>query len=172
MISNIFYINDWANNTSYTKNSIVKYNNFYYYSVSDHTSSSAFSTDLSNGKWMGFVIINNESKPYFNWRPDYKYNIIVEPKVLSIQFGDGYTQDLQDGINNTLLKIDLTFSNRKYAEYSAILHFLHSRNGSEKFYFVPPAPYAISKKFVCLKWTPTQNFYDDYTISATFEERV
>lgn len=171
-MANIYSIDNWASSTLYIKHSIVLYNSRYYYSFIDHTSSSSFITDLSAGKWVGVLNYNNEDKPYFTWSPDYGYSFDIQPIVNTIQFGDGYAQDINNNLNNTLLKIDMSFNDRNIKEYTAILHFLHTRSGSEKFFFVPPSPYSVVKKFICKNWTPSQQFYDRYSIKVQFEERV
>lgn len=171
-MANIYSIDSWTSSYLYTKHSIVLYSNKYYYSNIDHTSSSSFSTDLANGKWVGILNHNNEDRPYFTWIPDYGYSFDIQPIVNTIQFGDGYAQDVNSNLNNILLKIDLSFNDRDLKEYTAILHFLHSRNGSEKFFFVPPSPYSVVKKFICKNFTPSQQFYNRYSIKAQFEERV
>lgn len=168
----IYNIDNWAASTSYVKNKIIYVNSLYYYSTVAHTSSSSFSTDLTAGKWGGVLSYNNLLKPYFFWKPDYGYNLDIEPVVNTIRYGDGYVQDLNTNINNILLKINLSFTNRCLEEHSAILHFLDSRKGSEKFYFVPPAPYSVVKQFICKQWTPSQEFYNSYSVKLVMEERV
>jgi phage-related protein len=85
--------------------------------------------------------------------------------------GDGYEQILADGINNILLPFDVSFEDRGIDEYAAILHFFQNRAGVEKFYFVPPAPFNVLKRFICQEWNATQSFYDKYTITAKFDEK-
>lgn len=167
----IYSVNNWATATLYKKNAIVINNNFYYYAKQTHTSSN-FASDLNNGLWDGVINYAGVQYPYFFWKTSYDYNTDVSPLVKSIKYGDGYSQDIADGLNNILLPINLNFDDRGLDETTAILHFLHARNGTERFIFVPPAPYNISKKFVCQKWSSTQKFVERYKISAIFEERV
>src|SRR5690606_20747411 len=115
---------------------------------------------------------NSQTRPYFEWKISYGYNLERKPNVRNIQYGDNYIQTLSDGINNNLLKINLEFNDRNLSEYRAILHFLETRAGYEKFFFIPPVPYNTIKLFVCQEWTPTQTFYDKYSINCRFEERI
>lgn len=171
-MSDIYSIPNWATATLYDKNAIVLVGNLYYYSVLPHTSGSTFATDLTAGRWNGILNTDNDQKPYFFWRCSYNYSVPIKPSVKKIQFGDGYIQTFADGINNTLLIFDMQFNDRDLAEYTAILHFFATRAGSEKFYFIPPAPFNVVKQFICSEWTPTQLFYDKYSISAKLEERI
>jgi len=169
-MATIYTTDAWAASTTYVKNSKIIINNNYYYSLIGHTSTSSFTTDLTNGKWGGILVSNGESKPHFIWTPDYGYSFDIEPTVSVIQFGDNYAQYINTNINNILLKGNLTFSNRDINEYTAILHFLDARRGSEKFFFVPASPYNVTKKFICKSWKPTQQFYNNYSVQCEFQE--
>jgi phage-related protein len=170
-MGDIYSINNWATATLYEANAIVLVGNLYYYATARHTSGT-FAIDLNAGKWNGILNYSGEQKPFFFWKLSYGYSLPIKPVVKNIQFGDGYSQTFSDGINNILLNFDVSFSDRSLAEYTAILHFLTTRAGAEKFFFVPPAPFNIIKQFVCLEWNPTQTFYDKYSIGAKFEERI
>ncbi len=165
---NIYSIPVWQATADYKKNNIVKYGSYYYYALNNHSSATVPSSDTTN--WGGVISNGNETKPYFIWSPSYNYEINIQPKVKTIIFGDGYSQDIKDGINNILLVFDLVFEGRTLDEYSAILHFLHKREGYESFFFTPPQPFGNLKKFKCKKIVPTQKFYNNYDIRATFEE--
>ena len=173
MAVDIYTIPDWGPLVTYRKNDIVTNGGKFYYSTVNHISDpSDFNNDLNQGKWGGNITFNGEEKPFFIWKPSYNYSATVQPNVKTIRFGDGYSQDVKDGINNILLVFDFNFENRDLKEYSAILHFLHSRAGYEKFFFIPPQPYGVVKKFICKEWTPSQQFIDNYSIRAKFEERA
>lgn len=171
MANNIYNISNWEDATQYLVDDIVLYDNFYYYCRTKHTSSSSFSTDYNNNLWKGKLSYQGKIRPYFEWESSYNYNIDIKPKVKKIEF-DGYIQDVPNGINNILLPINLSFEERTLKETSAILHFLSARNGSERFYFIPAAPYNIVKIFVCQQWNSTQVFLDNYSTTALFEERT
>lgn len=145
--------------------------NFYYASRA-FTSSSNIQIDINNGNFVGIINFNSINKPYFTWRSSYKFNNDSVPRIRKIQLGDGYIQRASDGINNILMNITFPFSNIDINQYTAILHFLTTRKGVESFVFVPPAPHNIQKLFVCEKWTHTQDFYNNYSINATFMETV
>lgn len=164
----IFEISDYDNGTTYYRNDIVKYsNNFYYLNVE---SAVGVTPAVSSSTWGGLVSSNGETKPEFIWTPSYNLTIAVEPKVKSIRFGDGYEQRFADGINNSLLNLDLTFEKRNTKEATAILHFLQARKGFESFYFTPPEPYSTRKKFVCRRWDSSIQFFNNYSVKVNIEE--
>lgn len=166
MAISIFEITDWVANTAYTKNAIVKYNNYYYYAKQDLASNPSFNTD----SWGGVITVNAVTKPHFFWVPAYNTTFDVSPRVKIIQFGDGYEQRVKDGVNNVLLKIDLIFDNLDFREAAAICHFLYARNGTDSFYFTPPSPYSTLKRFVARNYQHRLISYDNHQISAKFEE--
>jgi|10_taG_2_1085330.scaffolds.fasta_scaffold01081_5 phage-related protein len=141
----------------------------YYYSKRDHTSSTAPFNDSTN--WAGFTTDNNsEYYPHFIWTPSYPVSANQTPRMRAIVFGDGYEQRAQDGINNILLNLSLSFGLRDANQTRAILHFLEARQGTDQFLFTPPDPYSKQKLFVCKAWASNYNFFDNYDITATFEE--
>ncbi len=175
MSTSIFEVPDWANSTQYLKNDIVKSNGFYFYANRDHTShpSQTFEQTYTADKllWLGRGEDNGGLyKPKFQWIPSYNSDSEFEPRVKTLKFGDGYEQRLKDGINNSLIKMNLTFEGRSIQESAAIIHFLETREGVEAFLFIPPAPYNSQRKFKCPRWRHSLKFYNNHTITAYFEE--
>ena len=173
MSLSIYSIPDWEASTNYKVNDIVKNGSFFYYALINHTSTASFASDLSSLYWGGVTPDDNGiSKPHFIWVPSYGSNVNNQPKVKTMQFGDGFQQRVRDGISNILIKIDLSFESRSYEEATAILHFLFAREGVESFMFTPPQPYNRKKRFVCNSWEDVRTFYNSLTIRAQFEEVV
>lgn len=170
MSASIFGDFSWIAGKLYNKNDIVLNGSYYYYALQAHVSAPAFITDYNNNLWGGVITYNGITKPHFIWKSSYNHSNENQPRLKKIQFGDGYSQSLQDGINNILMQQTLPFENIDLNEYTAILHFLYYRFGSESFVFVPPAPFGIMKLFKCEKWTNVQAFYNNYTINAIFTE--
>lgn len=168
MSNNIYSIPTWAASTNYNRHDIITTNNLFYYAVLSHDSSSSFATDLAAIKWVGYIQDNNESKPFFTWRPAYNHSTESEPKIKEVKFGDGFSQRSPDGINNILPVFNLEFEG-DLNEVTAILHFLSQRAGHESFVWLPPAPYGSSARFICKKWSNVQPFYNNYKIQASFE---
>lgn len=169
--NNIYNIPSWAASTNYSRNDIVVNSNLYYYANSAHLSSSLFSTDLTNNKWLGYVTDRGEQKKYFTWLPAYNHPATNQPRVKKIQLGDGYFQLIPDGISNILPSYDLEFE-CDLNEASAILHFLENCNGTESFIWLPPLPRGIISRWTCSQWSDSQPFYNNYKIQARFDRSV
>jgi len=124
--------------------------------------------------WGGYINITIDGattvEPLFLWSPSYNVSTSHQPKIKSIQFGDGYEQRIKHGINNNKLDLNLSFEGRSELEATAILHFLSAREGYQYFYFKPPAPYSRIKKFVCKTFNSTFVFADNYNVQANFLE--
>ena len=137
-----------------------------------NTSSININSDINNGLIIGYIIDQNENKPYFIWIPSYNISADFQPKIKSIKFGDGFEQISPDGINNNLFVENIEFNNRDLNETTAILHFLYYRQGAESFVWITPAPLVNQFRFKCKQWNYKQNFYNNYNIIAKFEQSV
>tara|TARA_Y100000310_G_C20647530_1_gene797475 strand:+ start:877 stop:1413 length:537 start_codon:yes stop_codon:yes gene_type:complete len=176
-MGSIYNISTWAQTpTTWKKNAITKdpsVSTRFWYSLQDNNTSLT-EPAVGDGLWNGNinVTINGTTtiQPYFFWAPSYNISTAHEPKINSIQFGDGYEQRLKDGINNTPLNFTLSFEGRDEDEAAAILHFLHARQGFGAFYFKAPAPYSIIKKFVCKRFNSSFIFADNYNIQCELQE--
>lgn len=171
-MADIYTIPIWVTGTIYEEDAIVLVGAVYYYSTVRHLSGATFAADLASDRWSGVLVNDSLKRPYFRWKSSFKYSLNVKPSVRKIQFGDGYVSEFTDGINNIMLPFDAVFENRNLYQYTAILHFLTTRAGVEKFYFIPPSPFNVIKTFICSEWTASQQFYENYTITAKFEERA
>ncbi len=169
-MANIFDISDWDSATTYRMHDIVKYGNYYYYSLTDNNLSQD-PTVLNTVYWGGTNTDDHGViKPIFLWKPVYGSNINHEPLVKLVKFGDGYEQRIADGINNSLLKFDMNFEGKTEREARAILHFLHARNGTESFLWTPTAPYDKQMIFVCRNFTTNPVFFGNFAIRASFDQ--
>ena len=104
----------------------------------------------------------------FFWKPSLGMTVSQNARLQEIVLKNGYTQLYNDGINESLLELNLTFKNREDDEARAILHFLEQKLGYLPFSFTPPAPYNKLKNFVCEEWSHTYNHKNSHTISAKF----
>ena len=177
MSTSIYNIQSWAQNTQYRKNDIVKNGSTYYYAKEDHVSSSSHAdineTIAANPSlWGGTAIdpYNGATKPQFIWTPSYSSDVSLSPRVKIIKFGDGYEQRITDGINTILINIDFLFDGRSIEETTAILHFFYEKAGVKSFLFTPSPPHNIIKRFVCRNWSHQNQFYNNHSIKAKFEE--
>ncbi|HCA18684.1 MAG TPA: phage tail protein [Alcaligenes faecalis] len=90
-------------------------------------------------------------------------------RILSAQLGDGYVQEVGDGINNETRSWPLQFAGYE-GEIKPIRDFLRRHQGFRPFYWTPPmeleAGLFIARE---VKLRPMGG--KTYTLSATFEER-
>lgn len=103
----------------------------------------------------------------FTWSP------LIEPqgtgkfRTRTAQFGDGYKQQVADGLNAESQTWPLTF--RGSAAYVApILAFLRARQGYQSFYWTPPL--GQQALFTCSEYGITPHGAERYTLTATFEQ--
>lgn len=104
--------------------------------------------------------------------PDRYFSSIIEPKIIEIKFGDGYSQRNPAGINNITERWDLVFKNKLYTQGRVIENFLRHREG-ESFTWTPPGREEV--RVICKNWrlevinygvVDSESFC---TVSATFE---
>jgi|10_taG_2_1085330.scaffolds.fasta_scaffold00617_5 phage-related protein len=177
-MGSIYNIASWddSGTATYPKNSIVKTSDGkFWYALQDlDANTSTEIPAVGSAYWNGYTNVTvggtATAESYFFWTPSYNIQVSHTPRVKSIQFGDGYEQRIKDGINNDLLNIQLSFENRTQAEATAILHFLHSREGFGAFYFKVPAPYSMIKRFVCKEFNSNFIFDDNYSIQCKLGE--
>ena len=96
----------------------------------------------------------------------------IQPRVLKVQFGDGYEQRIQDGINNLKQEFSVTFNNRPKAEIDDIVAFLNNKAGTTAFNFTYPDSNAgggeTTIKVVCEDWSQRYSYDDFYSASMKF----
>ena len=100
--------------------------------------------------------------------PTYGTRKTNSPIVKTTQFGDGYQQRVQFGLNQNPKVFSLTF-NVIETDADNIETFLDPRGGTESFDFTPPGE-TSSSKFICRSWTKSMPYNNRATINATFEE--
>ena len=102
--------------------------------------------------------------------PTYGTRKTNQPNTRTTQFGDGYQQRIQFGLNQDPKVFNLTF-NVSETQADQIEDFLDLRasetNGS--FDFTPPGE-TSSSKFVCENWSKSIPYSNRATIQATFRE--
>jgi len=167
----------WSGGTPYNKYSIVLgSDNRHYYSVIDSNSANNPTTLVNLGvSWDGYISLNGTLVPDFWWKPSYNTKVSATPRVKINQFGNGYQQRIQDGLNTNLLDFQLVFENRSENETVSILHFLHQRNGQQSFIYNLPTIYAkstsnLNTRFICPEWISSYASYNNYNIEARFQE--
>jgi phage-related protein len=101
----------------------------------------------------------------FTWVPKIESAKETTYRVMRAQFGDGYRQQVKDGLNNAGRTWSLSFTGTA-AYIDAIEAFLDTRGG-EPFLWAPPGkPVAL---YTCEAQSRTEHGLGRATISATFE---
>lgn len=102
----------------------------------------------------------------FNWVP------LIEPqgkttlRVRKAQFGDGYMQQVGDGINNIVKSWPLTFRGRS-ATINPIAAFVEAHIGVS-FFWTPPL--GVQGYYSCEGHTLTPHGGDVYTLALTLDQ--
>jgi len=75
----------------------------------------------------------------------------LQPRVLKAQFGDGYEQRAQDGINTGLKTWNVTWANISHIQLKALYDVLYAKAGWQKFTWTQPPPFAVegSLTWIC-----------------------
>ncbi|WP_152047181.1 phage tail protein [Aureimonas psammosilenae] len=92
-----------------------------------------------------------------------------EVKLLTVQFGGGYTQTTGDGINHIRKVRELTWEALYPEEHAEIIAFLEERAGYKTFYFQLQHD-AKPVKWTCEKWSSTTVSGDYFRLNATFRQ--
>ncbi|BAQ93772.1 phage minor tail protein L [uncultured Mediterranean phage uvMED] len=100
--------------------------------------------------------------------PTYGITKSSAPNVRAIQFGSGYQQRAQFGINQNPKVYELTFEVSE-TDADTIESFLDARAAVESFTFTPPGE-SSSGKFICRQWSKSIPYLNRATITATFEQ--
>lgn len=103
----------------------------------------------------------------FTWAPAPGARQTKAPRVATAQFGDGYQQRAQRGINNTTRVWELEFP-RETLVIDAIEDFLSARAAVESFAWTPPK--GPAGRWLCKTWSQEALVGTDQTLTATFEE--
>lgn len=106
--------------------------------------------------------------PTFTWNADPDTQGSFEFAVLSAQFGDGYEQTAEDGINNEKQSWPLVFS-RPAAEATQIRDFLRATKGTAAFLWTPPL--GAEGTYKCKAFQMKAQDLNNYVVSALFEEK-
>ena len=101
--------------------------------------------------------------------PSYGSKPQVEFRILSADFGEGYTQRVGDGLNTKIEKWDMTWNNLTTGEKDVIINFLDAREGAEAFNFTMPGK-SSSEKWICNRYQATPTNPSFFSISAEFEK--
>ncbi|WP_414451292.1 phage tail protein [Burkholderia sp. 22PA0099] len=103
----------------------------------------------------------------FSWSPALGGQGDTTWSVREAKFGDGFTQRVEDGINNESDSWQLTFRGRRDV-VMPIREFLRKHRGARAFFFTPPG--GEQGLYVCKAMSRVFNTATVFTITATFEQ--
>lgn len=103
----------------------------------------------------------------FNWIADNGATGESQYRTRSVQFGDGYSQSVGDGINSKTQIWPLSFTKNR-VDSEAIIAFIDQHQGYKAFQWAPPLGTASLWKVTQSTNTPLGGGI--YRISATFEQ--
>ena len=104
-------------------------------------------------------------------RPDKGLTRQSTPRVLRVQFGDGYEQRVAEGLNPMQETYNISYANRPKAEIDDIAAFMDDKKGVTKFDYVIPDTNNSGEttiKVVCEQYNLTYVNDSSYTFTATF----
>lgn len=90
----------------------------------------------------------------------------ISARTLSVSFGDGYKQEVADGINTISESWPLTFQG-SLAELAPVEAFFRRHGGWRAFLWSPPGSGPLA--FKVRTWTKTPQGGPVWTLDATFE---
>lgn len=96
----------------------------------------------------------------------------IDPRVLRAQFGDGYVQEMPDGINANLETWQLVYqpihgTTGTTPTLAQLIAFFKAQTGT-KFLWTPPAPFNTQKQFAVigpLQWTYDQGLIVGFRVN-------
>jgi len=104
----------------------------------------------------------------FSWRPVGTPSGTSTFRVRKAQFGDGYSQEVADGLNNKVQSWPLQFAGYK-AAITPIAAFLDAHAGYMGFFWTPPL--GVQGLYKASEYSLTPEGGDFYTLSVTFEQK-
>lgn len=103
--------------------------------------------------------------------PNYSIQSTITPKVKILQFGNGYTQRTQDGINNKEKKHRLQFGLLTNAEYIDFLNFFNQHGGHTAFKYQIPNLDTAQKNYIFdSSIVVSQPMFQRFKIDVTLKE--
>lgn len=101
--------------------------------------------------------------------PDRGFGKTTKARVLTYQYGDGYSQRLADGINNFVNTWSLTFSSQVLTVADDIITFFETTGGYQYFFWTPPGE-LTEIKVIASDWSKNYESPISRNISVTFTQ--
>lgn len=105
----------------------------------------------------------------FTYTPSKGISSSSKPRVVSAQFGDGYSQRVPDGLNSVVKEWDLSFNSNPVNKANSIVKFFEDRKGSEPFLWTPPGE-TTQYLVICQEWNMVYQTHLSRTVTAKFKQ--
>lgn len=112
-------------------------------------------------------MVDSVAKEVFNWVPQTDPQGQTTFRVRTAQFGDGYAQSVNDGINNRVDSWPLSFEGDE-SYVRPIKDFLDRHAGSNSFQWTPPL--GTASLYRCTSYTLVPRSAGYYSLSASFQQ--
>jgi phage-related protein len=99
--------------------------------------------------------------------PDYGVSVRKKFRMVKTNFGDGYVQNVSDGLNTAAEEWNLSWDMLTADQTKNIQDQLDSFKGQ---IFTWVTPRGQTKPFTCEEYSVTYDNYESYSVSATFQE--
>lgn len=99
--------------------------------------------------------------------PDTGVTCSVKPRLLTSKMGDGYQQDVPDGINHIVRSYSVKFSGLFATEMASLIDFFETQGGHLAFDWTPPG--SSAGRYVCQEWSENHEAGAS-TLSCTFQQ--
>jgi phage-related protein len=102
--------------------------------------------------------------------PDEEMSVDCEPRIIESKFGDGYSQEAGDGINNLQREMNPRWTNLRKAEADAIIAFLEPRAKTREPFWWTPNGESAARALKVLKFSYAWKKGRFCNINAMFKE--
>lgn len=103
----------------------------------------------------------------FSIVPSKSFTLTTRPRVITSQFGDGYSQRITNGINPLTKEWSVSFNNKDLTTISQIENFFEARKGVEGFKWSPPGDITVYS-VICPEWSKTYDTHISASMTARF----
>jgi phage-related protein len=103
-------------------------------------------------------------------QPDRSTSKATKARVLTAEFGDGYTQRAGDGIHVLRDEISLSWPALDTTSANTLISFFEQHEGYQAFLWTPFRE-STPKKYTCEEWSESYPGNNLTTVSATFKQQ-
>ena len=91
------------------------------------------------------------------------------PAILTTKFGDGYTQDMPDGLNSVRGAVSLSWDPIQPSDADTMIAFFRAQSGRKFFYTLPRE--TVPRQWIATKWHRAYPYAASDSFTVSLEER-